>query len=100
MLNTSISMKQLQLKMATKCCFHVIGLSKLNRVVDWFSRRPQMQESLTAQIHKSIDRPFSYTKSMYLINSSKKIKITGRRFNICNIIFIYKITFTRHFFVN
>lgn len=32
----------------------VIGLSKLNRIVDWFSRRPQMQESLTEQIHKYI----------------------------------------------
>ena len=31
---------------------NVIGLSKLNRIVDWFSRRPQMQESLTQQIHK------------------------------------------------
>jgi GTP cyclohydrolase I len=30
---------------------NVIGLSKLNRVVEWFSRRPQMQESLTQQIH-------------------------------------------------
>jgi len=30
----------------------VIGLSKLNRIVDWFARRPQMQESLTTQIHK------------------------------------------------
>lgn len=30
----------------------VIGLSKLNRVVDWFSRRPQLQEQLTMQIHK------------------------------------------------
>jgi len=30
---------------------YVIGLSKLNRVVDWFARRPQMQESLTQQIH-------------------------------------------------
>lgn len=29
----------------------VIGLSKLNRIVDWFARRPQIQESLTAQIH-------------------------------------------------
>lgn len=30
---------------------YVIGLSKLNRTVDWFARRPQMQESLTQQIH-------------------------------------------------
>jgi len=29
----------------------VIGLSKLNRIVDWFARRPQMQESLTQQIN-------------------------------------------------
>lgn len=29
----------------------VIGLSKLNRIVDWFSRRPQLQEQLTMQIH-------------------------------------------------
>jgi len=32
----------------------VIGLSKLNRIVDWFARRPQMQESLTQQIHDFI----------------------------------------------
>jgi len=32
----------------------VIGLSKLNRIVEWFSRRPQMQESLTQQIHDYI----------------------------------------------
>jgi GTP cyclohydrolase I len=31
---------------------NVVGLSKLNRIVDWFARRPQMQESLTQQIHK------------------------------------------------
>lgn len=29
----------------------VVGLSKLNRIVDWFSRRPQIQENLTSQIH-------------------------------------------------
>lgn len=29
-----------------------VGLSKLNRIVDYFARRPQMQESLTQQIHK------------------------------------------------
>jgi len=33
---------------------NVIGLSKLNRIVEWFSRRPQMQESLTTQIHDYI----------------------------------------------
>jgi GTP cyclohydrolase I len=35
---------------------NVIGLSKLNRVVDWFSRRPQMQESLTQQIHTFLSK--------------------------------------------
>ena len=34
----------------------VVGLSKLNRIVEWFSRRPQMQESLTQQIHDYIAR--------------------------------------------
>jgi len=33
----------------------VIGLSKLNRVVEWFSRRPQVQEALTSQIFDYID---------------------------------------------
>lgn len=29
----------------------VLGLSKLNRVVHWFAKRPQLQEQLTKQIH-------------------------------------------------
>lgn len=33
----------------------VIGLSKLNRIVDWFARRPQVQENCTMQIHEYID---------------------------------------------
>lgn len=32
----------------------VIGISKLNRIVDFFSRRPQMQERLTAQIAQAV----------------------------------------------
>jgi len=34
----------------------VIGLSKLNRIVDFYSRRPNIQESLTKQIHDHVDR--------------------------------------------
>ena len=32
----------------------VIGLSKLNRIVDFFCRRPQIQERLTLQIHETL----------------------------------------------
>ena len=32
----------------------VIGLSKLNRIVEYYARRPQIQEGLTVQIHKAI----------------------------------------------
>jgi GTP cyclohydrolase IA len=34
----------------------VIGLSKLNRIVEHYSRRPQVQESLTMQIHDAITK--------------------------------------------
>ena len=34
----------------------VIGLSKINRIVDWFSRRPQLQEQLTQQIHDELNK--------------------------------------------
>lgn len=30
---------------------NVVGLSKLNRIVHWFAKRPQLQEQLTKQIH-------------------------------------------------
>lgn len=33
----------------------VLGLSKFNRIVDFFSRRPQVQERLTAQIQKTLE---------------------------------------------
>ena len=33
----------------------VIGLSKLNRIVEFYARRPQVQENLTMQIHDHIN---------------------------------------------
>lgn len=32
----------------------VLGLSKLNRIVDYFAKRPQIQERLTLQIHQTL----------------------------------------------
>jgi len=34
---------------------NVAGLSKLNRIVDFYSRRPQIQEDLTTQLHDAIN---------------------------------------------
>jgi len=47
----------------------VIGLSKLNRVVDWFSRRPQMQESLTQQIHEYLTKQLECSSIAVSISS-------------------------------
>lgn len=33
---------------------HVLGLSKMNRIVEYFSKRPQVQERLTNQIHAAL----------------------------------------------
>ena len=35
---------------------NVIGLSKMNRIVDYFSRRPQVQERLTIQVVKALQK--------------------------------------------
>jgi GTP cyclohydrolase I len=48
---------------------NVIGLSKLNRVVDWFSRRPQMQESLTQQIHTFLSQKLNCNSIAVSISS-------------------------------
>ena len=39
----------------------VIGLSKLNRIVHWFAKRPQLPEQLTRQIHDYLVNVFGDT---------------------------------------
>ena len=34
----------------------VVGLSKYNRIVDWYARRPQIQEELTVQIADDLEK--------------------------------------------
>ena len=48
----------------------VIGLSKLNRIVEWFARRPQVQENLTMQIHKHIDETCLRNKGVAVMVSA------------------------------
>jgi GTP cyclohydrolase I len=55
----------------------IVGLSKLNRVVDWFSRRPQMQESLTQQIHTFLINKLD-CKSVAVSISSKHMCCSNR----------------------
>jgi GTP cyclohydrolase I len=42
----------------------VIGLSKLNRIVDWFARRPQIQENLTVQIHEYLNKILTHNNGI------------------------------------
>lgn len=42
----------------------VIGLSKLNRIVDYICRRPSVQETLNMDIHKFIDKVCSNNKGV------------------------------------
>ena len=48
----------------------VIGLSKLNRIVEWFARRPQVQENLTMQIHRHIDKVCEGNKGVAVLVSA------------------------------
>lgn len=55
----------------------IVGLSKLNRVVDWFARRPQMQESLTQQIHTFLSEKLE-CKSVAVSIASKHMCCSNR----------------------
>ncbi len=47
----------------------VLGLSKLNRVVEYFSKRPQVQERLTEQIYYSLEYILETSDIAVLINA-------------------------------
>lgn len=48
----------------------VIGLSKLNRIVEYFARRPQVQENLTSQICNYIDEVCEGNKGVAVMVSA------------------------------
>ena len=61
----------------------VVGLSKMNRVVDYFSKRPQVQERLTMQVVKELqsvlntDDVACVIDAKHLCVNSRGIKDTG-----------------------
>ncbi len=59
----------------------VIGLSKLNRIVDFYSRRPQIQESLTKQIHDHIDRLCVGNRGVAVVIESQHNCVRCRQLN-------------------
>jgi GTP cyclohydrolase I len=55
----------------------VIGLSKLNRIVKYFSKRPQVQERLTQQIAKELQEILD-TEDVALIIDAKHLCVSSR----------------------
>jgi len=49
----------------------VIGLSKINRVVNFYGRRPQIQEGLTQQIWEYLDKKLEGNKGVIVYISAK-----------------------------
>ncbi len=55
----------------------VIGLSKLNRIVDYFARRPQVQERLTVQIAEELKRVLD-TEDVAVIIDAEHLCVKAR----------------------
>ncbi|WP_201260531.1 GTP cyclohydrolase I FolE [Blattabacterium clevelandi] len=55
----------------------VIGLSKINRIVNYYSKRPQVQERLTIQIVKSLQKILD-TKNVACIIEAKHLCVNSR----------------------
>lgn len=55
----------------------VIGLSKINRIVDYFARRPQVQERLTVQIANELKRVLN-TEDVAIVIDAKHMCVSSR----------------------
>jgi GTP cyclohydrolase IA len=55
----------------------VIGLSKINRIVQYFSKRPQVQERLTVQIGKEMERALN-TKDVAVVVDANHMCVASR----------------------
>jgi GTP cyclohydrolase I len=55
----------------------VIGLSKINRIVQYFSKRPQVQERLTVQIGQELERLLK-TKSVAVVMDANHMCVASR----------------------
>ena len=55
----------------------VVGLSKMNRIVDYFSKRPQVQERLTIQIVKELQNVLN-TKDVACVIDAKHLCVNSR----------------------
>lgn len=55
----------------------VIGLSKINRIVQYFSKRPQVQERLTVQIGKEIERVL-HTQDVAVVVDANHMCVASR----------------------
>ena len=55
----------------------VIGLSKLNRIVQYFAKRPQVQERLTMQIAKELQRVLG-TEDVAVVMDAKHLCVASR----------------------
>jgi GTP cyclohydrolase I len=55
----------------------VIGLSKLNRIVDYYSRRPQVQERLIMQIFNDLKSVLE-TDNVIIVMEAKHLCVSSR----------------------
>jgi len=56
----------------------IIGLSKLNRIVEYFSRRPQVQENLTMQIHNFLQEILQDSKGIAVLIEAQHTCVSHR----------------------